>query len=96
VVARLNRELGVTVFLVEHRLDLATRHSNRIVVLDKGAVALDGPPEEVYGEQAQLIGIGVPKVPLLFHMLKQDGIDVRETPVTVEEGIKQLRRIISD
>jgi energy-coupling factor transporter ATPase len=96
VVARLNRELGVTVFLVEHRLDLATRHSNRIVVLDKGAVALDGPPEEVYGEQAQLIGIGVPKVPLLFHMLKQDGIDVKETPVTVEEGIKQLRRIISD
>ena len=96
VVARLNRELGVTVFLVEHRLDLATRHSNRIVVLDKGAVALDGPPEEVYGEQAQLIGIGVPKVTLLFHMLKQDGIDVKETPVTVEEGIKQLRRIISD
>lgn len=96
VIARLNTELGVTVFLVEHRLDLATRYSNRVVVLDKGVVALDGPPEDVYGEQAELIGIGVPKVTLLFRMLKQDGIDVRGTPVTVEEGAKQLRRIISE
>lgn len=96
VVAKLNKELGITVVLVEHRLDLATRYSNRIVVLDKGLVALDGPPRSVYGKQAHLIGIGVPKVTLLFHLLKQDGVEIERIPVTVEEGEEELRRILAD
>lgn len=96
VVAKLNKELGITVVLVEHRLDLATRHSDRIVVLDKGVVALDGPPRNVYGKQAHLIGIGVPKVTLLFHLLKQDGIEIGKIPVTVEEAEEELRRILAD
>jgi len=96
VVAKLNKELGMTVVLVEHRLDLATRHSDRIVVLDKGVVALDGPPRNVYGKQAHLIGIGVPKVTLLFHLLKQDGVKIGKIPVTVEEAEEELRRILAD
>jgi len=96
VVAKLNRELGITVVLVEHRLDLATRHSDRIVVLDKGVVALDGPPRNVYGKEAHLIGIGVPKVALLFHLLRQDGLQIEKIPVTVEEAEKELRRILTD
>jgi len=94
VVAKLNKELGMTVFLVEHRLDLATRYSNRVVVMDRGSIVLDGPPEDVYGEQAHLIGIGMPKVTVLFRLLKQDGIEVLKTPVTVEAGVEELRRIL--
>jgi len=95
VVAKLNKDLGITVVLVEHRLDLATRHCNRIVVLDKGMVALDGPPRDVYGRQARLIGIGVPKVTLLFHLLKQDGVEIEKIPVTVEEAEAELREILT-
>jgi len=94
VISNLNKELGITVFLVEHRLDLATRHSNRIIILDKGAVALDGPPEDVYNEEAHLIGIGLPKVTLLFHLLRHDGIETEKIPVTVEQGAEELRRIL--
>ncbi len=94
VIAKLNRELGITVFLVEHRLDLATRHSDRIVVVDKGAVVLNGSPEKVYTEEAHLIGIGIPKVTLLFHLLKRDGIAIKKMPVTIEEGAEELRRIL--
>jgi len=96
VVAKLNKELGITVILVEHRLDLATRHCNRIVVLDKGMVALDGPPRSVYGKQAHLIGIGVPKVTLLFHLLKQDGVEIEKIPVTVEEAEAELRGLLTN
>ena len=94
VVSKLNRELGMTVLLVEHRLDLATRHSSRIIVLDKGTVVLDGPPQDVYNEEAHLIGIGVPKVSLLFHLLRHDGVKIEKMPVTVEEGAEELRRIL--
>lgn len=94
VVARLNKDLGITVFLVEHRLDLATRHSNRVVVMDKGSIVLDGLPEDVYNERAHLIGIGMPKVTVLFRLLRQDGIETSRTPVTVEVGIEELRKIL--
>jgi energy-coupling factor transporter ATP-binding protein EcfA2 len=96
VIAKLNEELRMTVILVEHRLDLATRHCDRIVVLDRGTVVLDGPPEKVYGAQAHLIGIGVPKVTLLFHLLKQDGLKIDKIPVTVEEAEGELRRLLAN
>lgn len=94
VVAKLNHELGMTVVLVEHRLDIATAYATRVVVLEKGLIALDGPPRDVYGEQAHLIGIGVPKVTLLFNLLRRDGVTVGKVPVTVEEAKEELGRIL--
>ena len=94
VVAKLNHELGMTVVLVEHRLDIATAYATRVVVLEKGLIALDGPPRDVYGEQAHLIGIGVPKVTLLFNLLRRDGVTVGRVPVTVEEAKEELGRIL--
>jgi len=94
VVAKLNHELGMTVVLVEHRLDIATAYATRVVVLEKGLIALDGPPRDVYGEQAHLIGIGVPKVTLLFNLLRRDGVTVEKVPVTVQEAKEELGRIL--
>ena len=46
------RARSVTVLLVEHHMDLVMRVSNRIVVLDHGAVLADGTPAEVQGDPA--------------------------------------------
>jgi energy-coupling factor transporter ATP-binding protein EcfA2 len=94
VVAKLHQEIGITVVMVEHRLDLASRFADRVVVMDEGRIVLDGPPNQVYGEKAYLIGIGLPRVTLLFDFLRQDGAPVKESPVTVEEAVNELRRIL--
>lgn len=44
---KINRELGVTVILSEHRLDEAFGMSDRVVVMDKGAVIADSKPSGV-------------------------------------------------
>ncbi|MBT9260331.1 MAG: ATP-binding cassette domain-containing protein [Clostridiales bacterium] len=47
---RLHRETGVTLIVVEHRLEeMLQAPLDRIVLLDQGRIALDGPPEEVLG-----------------------------------------------
>jgi len=92
VISRLNRELKITIFLVEHRLDTVSRHADRVIVMDKGRVVLDGKPLNVYGEEAWLIGIGVPKVTMLFHLLRKDGISLDSIPITVEDATEELRR----
>lgn len=93
IIAKLNRELQLTTLLVEHRLDVVSRYANRVVVMDNGKIALDGTPREVYNDEARLIGIGLPKVTMLFHLLRKDGFDVNN-PITVEEASIELKRLL--
>lgn len=48
-VGRLNREKGITVVLITHHMDEAAQ-CQRVVVLDKGHVAADGTPQEVFSQ----------------------------------------------
>ena len=95
VIAKLNRELRLTTLLVEHRLDIVSRYADRVIVMDQGKIALDGPPHEVYNDRARLIGIGLPKVTMLFHLLRTDGFNVTN-PITVEEASNNLRRLLTE
>jgi energy-coupling factor transporter ATP-binding protein EcfA2 len=95
VIAKLNMELGLTTLLVEHRLDLVSRYANRVIVMDKGKIALDGTPSEIYGDEARLIGIGLPRVTTLFHLLRLDGFPVASNPITVEQASDELRRLLN-
>ena len=47
LLTRLNRDLGITVIVVSHDINLAARHCRRVVLLDEGALAADGSPDEV-------------------------------------------------
>jgi energy-coupling factor transport system ATP-binding protein len=62
--------------------------------MDKGKIALDGAPAEVYDDQARLIGIGLPRVTMLFHLLRRDGIPVSKNPFTVEQAAEELGRLL--
>jgi energy-coupling factor transporter ATP-binding protein EcfA2 len=95
VISDLNKKLGITIILVEHRLDLASKHANRVIVMDSGKIVLDGTPKQVYGEQARLIGIGVPRVITLFNLLQKGGLEFSQTPTTVEEAAQELRKMLS-
>lgn len=47
ILARLNREKGLTVVTTSHDLNLAARYGARLLVLDRGRLAADGPPDAV-------------------------------------------------
>ena len=46
LIARLKAD-GLTILLIEHKLDMVMQLSDRVVVMDNGAVIADGPPAEV-------------------------------------------------
>lgn len=87
VIRDLNRKLGITVVLVEHRLDLTARYADHIIVMDEGKVVMDGDPHEILcSEEARLIGIGIPKATRLYQILKKDGLKLGNTvPLSSEE-----------
>ena len=76
-IGRLNREKGITVVLITHHMDEAAK-AQRVVVLDKGKVAADGTPKEVFSHVELLHGIGLaaPETVELCWELNQEGFDL--------------------
>ncbi|MEG1593666.1 MAG: energy-coupling factor transporter ATPase [Oscillibacter sp.] len=82
---RLNREKGITVILITHHMNEA-EEADRVVVMDDGKIAMDGPPNIVFQQVEKLrsIGLTVPDTVDLLDRLRQDGIDVPLSAITVE------------
>jgi len=89
----LRRENGITVIVVEHRLDLVGRYAERIVVMDHGRIVADGKIEDVLDSEFDRLsglGIGLPKVSVLWSLLKRDGLVSERLPTHVESAVKML------
>ena len=91
VIYELNKKQGITVILVEHRLDLTAKYTDHLIVMDQGKVCFEGDPREILNrEETRLMGIGIPKATLLYQMLKKDGLNLSNTPLSSEELSDQL------
>ncbi len=90
-VARLNRELGTTVVLTEHRLEEALPLSDRVALLDEGRLLTVGSPTEVGGyvsERRHPMFRAMSAPVRVFAGLRGEG----RCPVTVREGRDFLNR----
>jgi energy-coupling factor transporter ATP-binding protein EcfA2 len=98
VIHQLNKTLGITVVLVEHRLDLTAKYANHIIVMNDGKVVLDGDPREILqSEETRLIGVGIPKATLLYQVLRKSGMKLcGPLPLDSEEMASSLREVFQD
>ncbi len=95
VINDLKVKLGVTVILVEHRLDLASKYADQVIIMDAGKIVLDGEPREIFdSEKAWLLGVGVPKAVRLWHVLQENGLRLGKVPVNSEEATRFLREVL--
>jgi len=95
VINDLNKKLGVTVILVEHRLDLASKYADHVVIIDEGKIVLNGKPKEIFNSEiAKLIGVGIPKATLLWQLLQENGIRLKGVPTSSEEAARLLREVL--
>jgi energy-coupling factor transporter ATP-binding protein EcfA2 len=97
VIHDLNQRLGITVVLVEHRLDLTARYANHIIIMDQGRVYSDGETREVLdNEKTRLVGVGIPKATLLHQMLLKEGMKFSSmTPLSSDEMVKLLSEALA-
>jgi energy-coupling factor transport system ATP-binding protein len=59
----LNKEYGMTIIIIEHRIDIAAKYVNRIIVFDEGRVRSDGKPGLILAqEDTRLLGVGIPRI----------------------------------
>jgi energy-coupling factor transporter ATPase len=96
VIHEFNKKLGITVVLVEHRLDLTAKYADHIIIMDEGKVRFDGGTREILStEETRLIGVGIPKATLLYELLRKDGAKLGNvTPLSSDELAKMLLEAI--
>ena len=82
----LNRERGITVVLITHHMAEA-ESADRVIVMNDGQVAMDGAPHDVFAQVDRLheLGLAAPDTVELLHLLREAGIDVPLTGLTVDE-----------
>ena len=84
-VQRLNRDFGITVVFITHFMEEAAL-ADRVVVMDKGCIAADGTPEEIFADAALLrrTGLELPPAAQLAQTLRGYGVDLDGGTLTPE------------
>ena len=82
----LNKDYHITIVLITHHMDEAIP-ADRVIVLNKGSIAFDGTPKEVFPhvEELRALGLEVPTAVSLLYELKKNGVDLPLDALTAEE-----------
>ena len=93
---KMNREKGITIVLITHYMNEAA-DCERVVVMDKGEVVLDGVPSKVFSQVDKLkaIGLDVPQVTELAWELRKAGLDISPEIITEEECADAIERLFA-
>ncbi len=95
-IRKLHDEFGMTIILVSHSMEDVAKIAQKVIVMDKGKVALKGTPEEVFKEVEKLeeIGLAVPQVTYLMKALKERGFNVSDNAYTIEQAKREILRVL--
>ena len=97
-VKKLHEKGTVTVVLVSHSMEDIAKLVNKVVVLYKGKIHMEGTPKEIYSQSEELkrIGLGVPQIAEIVSELNKRGFNIKSDIINVEEAateiLKEIRR----
>ncbi|MDR3278297.1 MAG: ATP-binding cassette domain-containing protein [Oscillospiraceae bacterium] len=97
-VGKINRELGVTVILTEHRLEEAFPLSDKVIVMDGGRVLFGGAPREAglcLRERGSGMFLAMPTAMRIW-AAADDASRAGECPITVRDGAAWLAQLTMD
>lgn len=89
-------QMGNTVILVSHSMEDVASICRKVLVMNKGSVAMYGTVDEVYshGSELKSMGLNVPEITDIFLKLKAAGVDCRTNIYTVDQGVTEMKRLL--
>jgi energy-coupling factor transport system ATP-binding protein len=96
-VRALNDVEGITVVLITHYMEEII-HANKVFVMDKGKIAMEGTPREIFSQVEKLkeLRLDVPQVTLLAYELKKSGLPLPDGILTIQELTEALAKVKND
>lgn len=89
-VAKKLNESGITVITITHNMDEAAQ-ADRIIVLKKGRLVLDGTPKEVFASpEVEACGLALPPAAAMQRMLEERGFAFGSTVTDEDELVEGI------
>lgn len=90
ILKKINKDLGITVIIIEHRLELVMCEADKLIVLKEGQIYKKGSPRKVADEltDEQLVKL----MPISVQLYKGFG-EGREIPLSISQGRKWINSI---
>ena len=88
MIKELRDKTGTTIILISHNMEDIATYAERVIVMNEGEVVFDGKKENVFSHHEELkeIGLSSPDVTLIMQALKERGLPVDTSALTLEEG----------
>ena len=85
---------NATIMMVSHSMNDVARMTDRLLVMNKSHLAMDGTPLEVFRRAEELLemGLDIPEITRVFLKLRKMGLDV-EPVYTMDQAVAVLTRL---
>lgn len=95
-IKELHDKMGITVILVSHSMEDVARYVSRIMVMNHGQLVFDDTPKAVFAHYKELesIGLAAPAVTYTTNALRNAGLNVDTSVLTVEEAAADILKHI--
>ena len=97
-ISELHKVRGITIILVSHSMEDVAKYVERLIVVNRGQIAFDDNPREVFSHYKELeaMGLAAPQITYIMHALKQNGLKVDPNATTVEEARDDILRALKE
>lgn len=87
-ISALHKQTGITVILVSHSMEDVAKYVDRIIVMNRGEVFMDGTPKEIFrrSEDLESVGLAAPQVTYVMRQLHKIFPELPKDVTTVEEA----------
>ena len=95
-IKKLHDEMGITVILVSHSMEDVANYVDRIMVMNDGVLTFDDTPKVIFSHYKELeeIGLAAPQVTYIMQDLKNAGLDVDTSVITVDEAKAEILKAL--
>ena len=84
------------IFLISHNMNDIAAMADKVIVMDRGQVAMDGTPAQVFsrGEELKAMGLALPDSMELVARLRRAGMDIDTSCLTMEQAADEIAKVL--
>lgn len=96
LIRRIHRQEDMTILLVSHNMGDIAELADRVLVMNRGRLVMNGTPAEVFarGKQLREMGLGLPPATEFMERLKERMPEIDAAPLSIEDAAKEICRYL--
>lgn len=96
LIRRIHGQEDMTILLVSHNMGDIAELADRVLVMNRGRLVMNGTPAEVFarGKQLREMGLGQPPATEFMERLKERLLGIDAAPLSIEDAAKEICRYL--